>query len=56
MEYVDLLPNLASNQLGSEVLFATDEWFASAGKIPFALHKTLILALIYFTWSFQIIY
>ena len=31
MDYNDL-PNLASPQIGSRILFATDEWFAAAGK------------------------
>lgn len=31
MEYNDL-PNLASPLLGSKIVFATDEWFASAGN------------------------
>jgi allantoicase len=30
MDFRDL-PNLASTQLGSRIVFATDEWFASAG-------------------------
>ena len=30
MNFADL-PNLASAQLGATILFATDEWFASAG-------------------------
>ena len=32
MEVTDL-PNLASIQLGTKIVFATDEWFAAAGKI-----------------------
>jgi allantoicase len=31
MNYLDL-PNLASPQLGTKILFATDEWFAAAGS------------------------
>lgn len=31
-EEVEDLPNLASSQLGAEIIYATDEWFASAGK------------------------
>lgn len=30
MNYFDL-PNLASPLLGTQILFATDEWFAAAG-------------------------
>jgi allantoicase len=32
MNYLDL-PNLASPQLGTKILFATDEWFAAAGSL-----------------------
>jgi allantoicase len=31
MEITDL-PNLASAQLGTRIVFATDDWFAAAGK------------------------
>jgi allantoicase len=31
MNYLDL-PNLASPLLGAKIIFATDEWFAAAGK------------------------
>lgn len=31
MEITDL-PNLASAQLGTKIVFATDEWFAAAGE------------------------
>lgn len=34
MNYADL-PNLASPILGTRILFATDEWFAAAGKVFF---------------------
>ena len=33
MDNVDELPNLASAQLGSKIVFATDEWFAAADNM-----------------------
>jgi allantoicase len=30
---VTIFPNLASPALGATIVFATDEWFASAGDI-----------------------
>lgn len=32
MEITDLT-NLASAQLGTKIVFATDEWFAAAGRL-----------------------
>lgn len=32
MDQTELLPNLVSPLLGGEIVFATDEWFAAAGK------------------------
>jgi hypothetical protein len=43
MNYLDL-PNLASPQLGTKILFATDEWFAAAGSFA----KSFILFLLKF--------
>lgn len=34
MEFSDL-PNLSSPLLGSKIVFATDEWFASAGLFEY---------------------
>ena len=47
MDHTDL-PNLGSPQLGTEIVFATDEWFASAGKaFRCSLHLRMLFASYY---------